>query len=93
VIHQLILKARSGPSAVSNIFPHPFKKIILVGHSLGSIIANNLNAMYPKDVDATILGGFSKDWFLAVPGFILTANLLPAAIVEPTRYGTYPIGR
>ena len=30
VIHQLVLKARAGPSAASNVFPRPFKKSELI---------------------------------------------------------------
>jgi hypothetical protein len=45
---------------------------------MGSIVGNNLYTMYLNDVDASILGGFSKSWLLAVPGFIADAALLPA---------------
>jgi hypothetical protein len=69
-----------------------FNKIILAGESLGSIIANIENLNHPVDVDATILAGFSKSWVAAVPGFIVEAGLLPAAIVEPARYGNLPVG-
>jgi hypothetical protein len=61
---------------------------------MGSIVGNNLHIMYPNDVDASILGGFSKSWLLAVPGFVANAALLPApsqslGYLQPTsRAGT-----
>jgi pimeloyl-ACP methyl ester carboxylesterase len=74
IVHELAKIARAGGGG----FPRPFKKIVFVGGSLGSIIGNILNINHPDDVDATILGGFSREWLPAVPGFIATARLLPA---------------
>jgi len=58
--------------------PRSFKKIIFVGNSLGSIVGNTLHMQYPEDVDVSILGGFSREWLPAVPGFVANARLLPA---------------
>lgn len=59
---------------------------------MGAIVGNIININHPDDIDATIHAGFSKVWVNAVPGFILTAELLPAAEVEPERYGSLPDG-
>ncbi|KAE8450569.1 hypothetical protein EG329_006300 [Mollisiaceae sp. DMI_Dod_QoI] len=87
-IHEIIKLARAGSSP----FPRTFHKIIVVGESLGSLVANFLNVNYPNDADATILGGFSKDWATVIPGFTVTAGLLPAFGVQPARYGNLDPG-
>lgn len=58
-VHEVIKLARAGPAGNSP-FPRAFNKIIHVGCSMGSLMANVLNVEYPTDVDATILTGFSK---------------------------------
>lgn len=81
-IHQLILIAKS-TMAGSVGLPRSFSKIIFVGSSLGSIVGNNLHNLYPEDLVASILGGFSKSWLLAIPGFVANARLLPAPKQPP----------
>ncbi|KAH6716910.1 hypothetical protein BKA61DRAFT_671380 [Leptodontidium sp. MPI-SDFR-AT-0119] len=82
-VHEIIKLARAGPAGNSP-FPRAFNKIIHVGCSMGSLMANVLNVEYPTDVDATILTGFSKQWVTVIPGFTLTAGLLPAQLVQPS---------
>jgi pimeloyl-ACP methyl ester carboxylesterase len=87
-IHAIIALARAGSLAITSQ-NRAFTKIILVGHSIGSLIVNPLTAKYPADADATVLTGYSKDVDLAViPEFVL----LPADIVDPARFGNLAPG-
>lgn len=72
-------------------FPRTFDRIIYTGASFEAIVGKILNINHPEDVDATIYAGFSKVWVNAVPGFVLTAELLSAVEVEPERYGSSPV--
>ncbi|EKD19781.1 ctr copper transporter family protein [Drepanopeziza brunnea f. sp. 'multigermtubi' MB_m1] len=90
-VHEMIQLIRAGPAGGSP-FPRAFDKIIHVGCSMGSLMANVLNVQYPSDVDATILTGFSKTWINVIPGFTLTAGLLPAQLVQPSTYGPLTVG-
>lgn len=90
-VHEIIKLARSNPGAGSP-FPRTFNKIIQVGCSMGSLMANVLNVQYPDDVDATILTGFAKTWINTIPGFTVTAGLLPAQLVQPDKYGPLTVG-
>lgn len=65
VIHQIILKARARTISPAG---RAFNKVILAGHSYGSIVGNALNVEYPNDVDATILTGFSSTYRTAIVG-------------------------
>lgn len=76
-IYELVKLAKSDHASKRG-FPRTFKKLIFVGGSLGSIVGNVLNTLHPDAFDAMILGGFSKSWLTAVPGFIAQARLLPA---------------
>ncbi|KAI6712745.1 hypothetical protein JHW43_004712 [Diplocarpon mali] len=84
--HEMIKLARAGPAGGSP-FPRAFNNIIHVGCSMGSLAANVLNVQYPDDVNATILTGFSKTWVNVIPGFTLTAGLIPAQLVQANKYG------
>ncbi|CZT43846.1 uncharacterized protein RSE6_03939 [Rhynchosporium secalis] len=81
-VHEIIKLARAGPAGKSP-FPRIFNNIIHVGCSMGSLMANVLNVQYPTDVNATILTGFSKQWVTVIPGFTITAGLLPTQLVQP----------
>jgi pimeloyl-ACP methyl ester carboxylesterase len=91
-IHAIVKVARQGPTASYSYFPRVFNRIILAGASLGSIVANEVTSTYPTDIDAVILGAFTKVWVNAVPGFIVTAELLPARLIQPNMYGSLPVG-
>jgi pimeloyl-ACP methyl ester carboxylesterase len=74
VVHQVIGLARSAGLAGT-----PFSHIVLVGHSLGSMITV-VEATTYHDVDGVILTGFSHG--LAVPGVLnaYVAGLIPAVL-------------
>jgi pimeloyl-ACP methyl ester carboxylesterase len=65
ILHQIIKAVKAGEIAPAR---RPFNKVILAGHSYGSIISNVLNEKYPDDVDATILTGFSSTFKTAIVG-------------------------
>ena len=72
--------------------PRAFKKIIYIGHSLGSVIGNSLNTKYGSDVDATVLTGFSSQILTALPAAFGLILALPAATVQPSRFGGLQAG-
>jgi pimeloyl-ACP methyl ester carboxylesterase len=80
--------ARNGVSP----FPRNFDKIIVAGHSMGSIITQLLSVTYPNDANAIILTGYSKYIINFMPGIFATGTLLPAAAVDPAKYGYLPVG-
>jgi pimeloyl-ACP methyl ester carboxylesterase len=86
-LHGVITAARSGSIANTN-----FDKIIYVGHSYGSLIANALSEKYPNDADSLVLTGFSKQLLVACPGVLLTGLFLPADILLPSRFGNLDPG-
>lgn len=88
ILHQIILLARGGASP----FPRPFDQVIVAGHSLGSIIVQSFSVKYPSDADAIILTGYSRFIINFLPGMVLTALLLPAAVVQPDKYGDLAVG-
>lgn len=87
-VHQIITMARAGTSP----FPRKFTEIIVVGHSMGSVVTQSLSVTYPKDASCFILTGYSKYIINFLPGIFLTGVLLPAAVVEHSKYGNLPIG-
>ncbi|KAE9367308.1 alpha/beta-hydrolase [Stipitochalara longipes BDJ] len=88
-LHEIIAMARGGTLPL----PVPgtsFDKIIVVGHSLGSVVANNLNANYPSDADATILTGYAYFFPPQFTGVFAESWILPAEL-DP-RFATLPVG-
>lgn len=79
-LHQIILLARAGliPETNTN-----FTRIIVVGHSLGSVVANCLNAKYPADADATLLTGYALFFPPQFTGVFIQSWLLPADLSDP----------
>jgi len=53
ITHQIIRLARTGVSP----FPHKFSKVIVAGHSLGSVIVHSFAVKYLDDADTIILTG------------------------------------
>jgi pimeloyl-ACP methyl ester carboxylesterase len=53
-VHQVITRARSGA-----LDGHRFRKVVLVGHSLGSMVSVMTAGQHPGDVDALVLTGYS----------------------------------
>lgn len=86
--HTLIGKIRAG---TTKALPRSFGTIIYAGHSYGSVLGDNLANNYPDDVDAFVLTGFSDTLLPSLPGVALVTPV-PAAIFDPQRFGTLPIG-
>jgi pimeloyl-ACP methyl ester carboxylesterase len=89
VANQLVQMARDGTSPY---FPRKFNKIIVVGHSMGSAVAQLFSVNYPTAADCIVLTGYSKYILNIVAGIFITAELLPADIVQPTRFSNLPVG-
>jgi pimeloyl-ACP methyl ester carboxylesterase len=69
--YQIILALRSG------LMGHAFQRVVLVGHSLGSVIAIGLAATY-KIVDGLIVTGYLHTFGLGLPAAV--PNVWPAMI-------------
>jgi pimeloyl-ACP methyl ester carboxylesterase len=71
IYHQLISAARSGA------FGQAFDKVVIVGHSYGSVIAYGVGNRYPNQVDGVIITGLQHEFDQA---FLreFWANLHPA---------------
>ncbi|KAE9366180.1 alpha/beta-hydrolase [Stipitochalara longipes BDJ] len=93
VLEQLIHYVRSGSlnRAANTITP---KKIVLIGHSLGSIISNALLASNPTIADSTILTGWSLNSGIlqGAPNIFATIQPKIANTVNPTRWSSYDKG-
>ncbi|KAH8820726.1 Alpha/Beta hydrolase protein [Xylogone sp. PMI_703] len=72
VIHGLVSKIRA-----EKILPAPVNDIIYVGHSYGSMVANQYLRKYPSELSTFILTGFSNALSQAIAG-ILTSDLFTA---------------
>ena len=84
VVHQVVQALRAGQVASTS-----FQKVIVVGHSMGSMTAINYAGSYPGEADGIILTGFMHDvnW-----GFV-NSTLLPAlypATFDPKFAGEFP---
>ncbi|WP_336159871.1 alpha/beta hydrolase [Amycolatopsis sp. VC5-11] len=53
-VHQVIARARAG-----SLDGRRYRQVVLVGHSLGSMIAVMVAGLHPRDVDALALTGYS----------------------------------
>ncbi|KAF2209971.1 hypothetical protein CERZMDRAFT_46247 [Cercospora zeae-maydis SCOH1-5] len=84
-IHAIIESARSG--TLPGI-QQSFDKVVYAGHSYGSLLGNALAAQHPEDVDSYVLTGFSLDALQGAAGFVVLPGFLPAAVVEPVRFGS-----
>jgi pimeloyl-ACP methyl ester carboxylesterase len=80
-VHQLIQKIRKG-----EVDGRTWKKIVLVGFSIGGITANSLVQRYPNDVDAIVLHGISWDATWIYPAF-LSGLQAPAQQIDPEKWG------
>lgn len=82
VAHELIQLLRTGSLSKQT---SSFKKIIGVGHSVGSIVSNGITGRYPTDFDAVVLTGFSS----SMPGGAVALSgidLNIAALADPARF-------
>lgn len=64
-----------------------YGKIVYVGHSYGSLVANSLAAQHPDLVDAYVLTGFSGKLLQDTTGILILPGFTPAAVVDPKNYG------
>ena len=69
----------------------PFKNIVGVGHSYGSIVELAQTAKYPTDVDAVVLTSFVNQ-LVYLPQTVIANNPAIANINDPTRFGRLPNG-
>lgn len=83
-VHQVIQQLRDGKVAGVK-----WRKIALVGFSIGGIVANSLSAQYPSDLNAIVLHGISWDTTWVYPAF-LSGLQSPAARIDPGRWGSIP---
>ncbi|KAK0643196.1 Alpha/Beta hydrolase protein [Cercophora newfieldiana] len=83
--HQLVTALRTSKS---NPLSRTFSKIILVGHSYGSVLITAQARRYPSDADVLILTGFSN----FVSGGTVVLEFEPAAIHDASRFPSVPYG-
>ncbi|KAK4451557.1 Alpha/Beta hydrolase protein [Podospora aff. communis PSN243] len=88
IIHQLISIVRGNTTA--NLLGRGFSKVAYVGHSFGSAIGTQVLRVYPEDVDAAVLTGFSN--FINFPWVNQNFRWKSAAIHDPTRFSGIPYG-
>lgn len=79
-IHSLIMQIKAGDAGIS--VP---SKLILVGHSSGSILGADLAQTHPDDVDALVLTGYPAGG-ANNNGGVPSYHFLPAAISAPARF-------
>ncbi|KAK3330767.1 Alpha/Beta hydrolase protein [Apodospora peruviana] len=86
-VHQLIKAVRS--SGRKNVLDTRFDKIIYVGHSYGSFVGTALAGLYPSDVDALVLTGWSTSISTTTGGAIPFRS---AALLDPSRFRSRALG-
>ncbi|KAJ2971303.1 hypothetical protein NUW58_g9454 [Xylaria curta] len=83
-VHHLVQKLRRG-----EVDGRAWKKIVLVGFSIGAITANALAKSYPEDVDAIVFHGITWDATWIYPAF-LSGLQAPAQQIDPQKWGHLP---
>jgi pimeloyl-ACP methyl ester carboxylesterase len=84
VIHQVVNALRAGVFASQS-----FKKVIVVGHSMGSFAATNYAGTFPGEADGVILTGFLHDVNFDFVNSVLLPSLYPATL-DPKFAGQFP---
>ncbi|TRX91016.1 hypothetical protein FHL15_007998 [Xylaria flabelliformis] len=84
-IHYLIQKLRKG-----EVDGRAWDRIVLVGFSIGGMLANALAEQYPDDVDALVLHAITWDKSWIYPAF-LSGLQVSAAHVDPEKWGHIPL--
>lgn len=79
--HDLIGQIRNGA-----IGGKKWKKIVLVGFSIGAIVANSVAQQYPEDLDGIVFHGISWDPSWIYPAF-LSGLQAPAQQIDPEKWG------
>ncbi|KAL8915288.1 MAG: hypothetical protein Q9172_006906 [Xanthocarpia lactea] len=84
-IHQVIQQLKAG-----EIDGIRWRRVALVGFSIGGIVANSITDQYPLDLDTVLLHGISWDVTWLYPAFIYGVHA-PAAQIDPERWGHLPL--
>lgn len=84
VVHQVVQALRGGQVASQS-----FQKIIVVGHSMGSMTTLNYAGSFPGEADGIILTGFLHDVNFDFVNTVLLPALYPATF-DPKFAGQYP---
>ena len=87
-VYQVTRSLRAG---IIDGIGRPFDKIILIGHSFGSITAQTLSARHGDAVDALVLTGYTKRYKPDAPGVLLDGLTFPAALFDE-RFKSLPVG-
>ena len=85
--HIEVAKTLSERLRAGTLGGRPLRKVVGVGHSLGSIIGVGLTGRYPQVWDAAVHTGFSAD-LTFVPGSIATIGLEIASTLSVPRWAT-----
>jgi pimeloyl-ACP methyl ester carboxylesterase len=72
VVHELVQALRGGA------FGQEFTEVVLVGHSLGTLLSTAVAATYPEDVDGLIATGISHGFDTGMPRLLLEIATHPA---------------
>jgi pimeloyl-ACP methyl ester carboxylesterase len=72
VVHQLVQALRAGA------FGQEFTKVVLVGHSLGTLLVTAVATAHPEDVDGLIATGISHGFDAGMPSLLLEIATHPA---------------
>ncbi|EME41981.1 hypothetical protein DOTSEDRAFT_72924 [Dothistroma septosporum NZE10] len=83
-MHAIVQAAREGTLPFVG---RCFEKIVYVGHSYGSLVANGLAVQHPKDADAYVLSGFSLKVVQGGAPVSTLAKLSTASSALPFRFG------
>lgn len=72
VVHQLVQALRGGA------FGQPFTTVVLVGHSLGTLLSTAVATAHPEDVDGLIATGIAHGFDAGMPSLLLEIATHPA---------------
>jgi pimeloyl-ACP methyl ester carboxylesterase len=84
VVHQVVESLRAGEVASQS-----FEKVIVVGHSMGSLTTINYAGSFPGEADGIILTGFLHNVNFDFVNSVLLPSLYPATL-DPKFAGQYP---
>src|SRR5262249_31258037 len=84
VVHQVVAALRAGQIASQS-----FEKVIVVGHSMGSLTTINYAGRFPGEADGIILTGFLHDVNFDFVNSVLLPALYPATL-DPKFLGQFP---
>jgi len=85
VVHQLVTALRNGELG------QQFQKVVLVGHSLGTLLATAVATAHPDQVDGLIATGISHGFDHGMPSLLLEITTHPARL-DGERFSTLDSG-